>query len=388
MSATGAPPRRRLHPALRLCALQAVLVVLVLLGELVARGLTVPPAALLRLPDPELWVPTADGDVALRPAFSGTASAGAASPVPVTTNALGMRDREFAAKAAGERRLLLLGDEVVFGAGVPAEQALSTRLQQALAERGEAWTVGNGGVPRYGSRHAAQQFERLDAAFAPDAIVWCGNLGDDTRDDQEPERTVYAGWLLRGHQVAAVQASWRARLSCHSALVRWLERSWRGDDGLLAPLLEALPELGERTFAGLFLDVGDGDPVWGGRPPDRRRWLEPLRTSLRTMRDRADRRPLLFVVVPTRWQLGEGERLEALRRLGFRPLDCPRGTGQQRWLAVAAELGVAAVDATPALAGEPDAAGLFDATGLNLSCRGQQWLARWLVGPVAEASRR
>lgn len=388
MSPAGAPPRRRLHPALRLCVAQVVLVVLVLLGELVARALTVPPSGLSRLAAPELWVATADGDIALRPCWTGSSGGGGADEVPVTTNALGMRDREFAAKAAGERRLLLLGDEVVFGTGVSAEQALPARLQQALADRGEAWTVGNGGVPRFGSRHAALQFARLDAAFGADAVVWCGNLGDDTCDDLEPERTVYAGWLLRGRQVAAVQASWWARLGCRSALARWLERAWGGDGGLLAPLPEALPGLGERTFAGLFLDVGDGDPVWGGRPPDRRRWLEPLRTSLRTMRDRADRRSLLFVVVPTRWQLGEGERLEALRRLGFRPLDCPRGSGQQRWLGVGAELGVAAVDATPALSAEPDAAGLFDATGLNLSCRGHQWLARWLVGPVAEASRR
>lgn len=386
MSPTDASPRRRLHPALRLCAAQVVLVVLVLLGELVARALTVPPAALSRLGAPELWVATADGDIALRPCWTGSSDGGGADEVPVTTNVLGMRDREFAAKAAGERRLLLLGDEVVFGAGVPAEQALPARLQQALADRGEAWTVGNGGVPRYGSRHAALQFARLDAAFAADAVVWCGNLGDDTCDDLEPERTVYAGWLLRGPQVAAVQASWWARLGCRSALARWIDGAW-ADEPLWAPLPEALPELGERTFAGLFLDVGDGDPSWQGRPPRRGRWLEPLRASLRTMRERADRRPLWFVVVPTRWQLGEGERQAALRRLGFRPLDCPRGAGQQRWLAVAAELGVAAVDATPALAAEPDPAALFAADGLQLSALGHAALARWLAGALAASPR-
>ena len=388
MSVAGAPGRRRLHPAVRLCALQLALVLLLGIGELAARWLAVPPPTLLRLPDPELWVATADGDIGLRPCWSGTSSAVAGASVLVTTNSLGMRDREFAGKAAGERRLLLLGDEGVFGAGVPAEHALPTQLQQALADRGEAWTVGNGGVPRYGSRHAAQQFERLDAAFAPDAVVWCGNLGDDTRDDQEPERTVYAGHLLRGPQVAAVQASWRARLACRSALARWIERAWAGDDGPFASLPEALPELGERTFAGLFLDVGDGDPAWQGRPPERARWLEPLRASLRTMRERADRRPLWFVVVPTRWQLGEGERQEALRRLGFRPLDCPRGAGQQRWLAVAAELGVAAVDATPALAAEPDPAALFTADGLLMSARGHAALARWLAGALADVLPR
>lgn len=384
MTSAVAPPRRRLHPALRLCALQLALVLLLGIGELAARRLAAPPATWLRLPDPELWVVTADGDIGLRPSWSGTSVEAAGAQVPVTTNSLGMRDREFAAKAAGERRLLLLGDEVVFGAGVAAEQALPTRLQQALAERGEAWTVGNGGVPRYGSRHAAQQFERLDAAFAPDAIVLCGNLGDDTRDDHDVVRTVYGDWLLRGPQVAAVQASRWARLCCRSALVAWVERARGANAAVFAPIPEPLPELGGRTFAELFLDVGDGDPVWRGSPPDRGRWLEPLRTSLRAIRDRADRRPLRFVVVPTRRHLGEGDRLAALQRLGFRPLDCPRGAGQQRWLTVATELGVAAVDATPALAAEPDPAALFDADGLQLSARGHAALARWLAGALAD----
>ena len=384
----GAPDRRRLHPAMRLVALQGALVVVLLLGELAARWFAAPPAALVRLPDPELWVATADDDIALRPSWSGEGAAVAGAPVRVRTNSLAMRDREFAGKVAGERRLLLLGDEVVFGAGVPVELALPTQLQQALADRGEAWTVGNGGVPRYGSQHAARQFERLDGGFMPDAIVCCGNLGDDTRDDQEPPRTVYAGWLLRGPQVAAVQASWRMRLSCRSALARWVERLWSGDDGSFAQVPVGLPELGERAFGGLFLDVGDGDPAWGGRAPDRAPWLAPLRAALRTLRERADRRPLLFVVVPTRWHLGEGDRLATLRRLGFRPLDAARGAGQQRWLDVAAELGVAAVDATPALAAEPDPAGLFTADGLTLSARGHAALARWLAGAFAESLPR
>ena len=58
----GAPDRRRLHPAMRLVALQGALVVVLLLGELAARWFAAPPAALVRLPDPELWVATADDE--------------------------------------------------------------------------------------------------------------------------------------------------------------------------------------------------------------------------------------------------------------------------------------------------------------------------------------
>lgn len=389
--------RRRRHPALRLTQAMLVVVGAALLLELACRLLWQPPPAFGDLQPAGMYVATGDRDVALQPGYRGTLRVDVDTTVAI--DALGMRDREFAPKAAGERRLLVLGDSMVFGHGVEVEQALPAQLRQALAARGGAWTVGNGGVPGYGSKHVAQHQARLDEPFGADAFVVCGCLGNDTLDDLAPERTVYAGLMVQGPFARLVHASWRARLACRSRAALWIE-SWLIANkpewsvlALVPPDLEetsALRGLPQgREFAGLFLDANDDLVTWEpGTGPVLPRLLDRLRTSLRTMQVRAGARPLLFVVLPTSWQVLEQKRQDKLRELGFAVVDFPRGKAQQRWLAVADELGIPAVDATPVLAGDDDPASLFVSDGGHFSARGHAVVAAWLAERSAELLAR
>ena len=71
---------------------------------------------------------------------------------------------------AAELRLLALGDSLTAGYGLPQEDAFPARLQQALAERGYAVEVLNGGVS---GDTTAGGLARLDWALAdqPDAVL-------------------------------------------------------------------------------------------------------------------------------------------------------------------------------------------------------------------------
>ncbi len=347
-----------------------------------------------------MYVATADRDTALLPGYRGTLQIGQTEVVTqVAINALGMRGEEIPAKHAGERRVLMVGDSLVFGYGVEAAQALPARLQAELRQRGVDATVGNGGVPSYGTRHAVAHMARLDVPFAADAFVLCGYLGNDAMDDASPERTVYAGQLLQGGMARLVHTSWRTRLALRSRAALWFEtwiftnrREWSpllqlAPDPAEAELMAGMPDPG-KAHAGLFLDVVDDRTSWvQGGPPAIPRVLERLRTSLRRAKQVAADRPLWFLILPTVWQVDEQRRVEQLGKLGFHPADYRRGLAQERWAAVARELGILVLDATPILTAEPDHAGLFIVDGGHFSGRGNEVVGRWLAAEVAAGLR-
>jgi hypothetical protein len=389
-----APPRRRRSGAFVATAVLVALVLAVGALELALRVLGGPVAMAGEWP-PGMFVPTAD-DVALQPGFAGALPRDAS--VPVAIDALGMRcepgDGSVRAKGTGEVRVLVLGDETVWGHGIAAAQAVPARLQARLRAGGRTVTVGNGGVPGHGSRHLVPHLARLDAPFGPDAIVVCGSLRDDALDDVRPQRTVFAGWLLHGAWARLVQHSWRARLMFRSrtALLaeRWLaslapewslERRLRPD-----PVEDALAGGFEPRLlrGGLFLDATDErHHTVPDMPPVIPRHVATLRQSLDALREAVGGRPLVFVVLPTRYQVEEPLRVAELRARGLPPERFERGRAQQRWLAAATAAGAVAADATPILAGEPDLDAVFRPDGMYLTVHGHDVVAAWLATVVA-----
>jgi lysophospholipase L1-like esterase len=96
--------------------------------------------------------------------------------IPVGTNNLGLRDDEdYQPDAGGDTlRILLLGDSLVFGAGVPFEETMGERLEGILAARAPDQTVQvmNWGVPGYGQEQERLLLEALEAdAYQPDLIL-------------------------------------------------------------------------------------------------------------------------------------------------------------------------------------------------------------------------
>lgn len=88
----------------------------------------------------------------------------------VTTNALGLRDRDIdAAKKPGTVRVLMLGDSITFGWGVAQDLAVPQRLDRAL--RGEGIEVINTGVGNYNTRMEVEYFLTEGYKLKPDVVV-------------------------------------------------------------------------------------------------------------------------------------------------------------------------------------------------------------------------
>ena len=109
----------------------------------------------------------------LKPGFRATVDG-----VDYRINALGLRGPERARKAAGTRRVLLVGDSYAFGLGVAEGDSIAARLEERLnaapAGGGEARArveVVNCGVPAYQTEQERLLLERVGFALEPDVVV-------------------------------------------------------------------------------------------------------------------------------------------------------------------------------------------------------------------------
>lgn len=92
--------------------------------------------------------------------------------VTVSTNELGFRDRELRTKRKGDHRVLLLGDSVTFGWGVPVEATFGRRLEDILTSRlGRPVETVNTGVPSYNTSQERAVLEAYADTIDPDLVV-------------------------------------------------------------------------------------------------------------------------------------------------------------------------------------------------------------------------
>ena len=172
--------------------------------------------------------------------------------VPVTINALGMREKELAAKAPGEFRILVLGDSVTFGIGVRYEDALPQQLELVLNERRAArrYRFLNLGVPSYNTEQQLIQLRTLGLELDPDAVILVFSP-----NDIEPKM-----WVLDK------RSRWYVNMAQRSYAATLLYVLWRE----LRPHLGTLAALQAR--AGSYLPDGEGS-LLGAFRPDNPRWL-------------------------------------------------------------------------------------------------------------------
>lgn len=112
-------------------------------------------------------------------------------PFKIRINSHSLRGADFPlAKPAGEKRVLVVGDSLTFGAGIDEEEAFPARLEAALAERaansasGERVHVINAGINGASSWTYSRFVAERAFAFEPDVLVVAIFFGND----MEPER--------------------------------------------------------------------------------------------------------------------------------------------------------------------------------------------------------
>src|SRR5262245_45468699 len=92
--------------------------------------------------------------------------------VDFRTNSKGLRDREFGHdRVAGKLRIVMLGDSLTVGWGVPFEDTFSKRIERLYAAAGVEVEVINLGVGNYNTVQEVQAFLTKGREYRPDVIV-------------------------------------------------------------------------------------------------------------------------------------------------------------------------------------------------------------------------
>ncbi len=92
--------------------------------------------------------------------------------VDVSINADGLRDDNRDGDNSSPHKILMLGDSITFGWGVPQNETVSQRLESLLPESmGQAVSVINGGVGNYNTAMEVAWFEQYGLAMNPDLVM-------------------------------------------------------------------------------------------------------------------------------------------------------------------------------------------------------------------------
>jgi len=92
--------------------------------------------------------------------------------VDFRSNSQGLRDREFSfERVPGKLRIVMLGDSLTVGWGVPFEQTFPKRIEQMYAEAGIDAEVINLGVGNYNTMQEVQAFLVKGYRYQPDVVV-------------------------------------------------------------------------------------------------------------------------------------------------------------------------------------------------------------------------
>jgi lysophospholipase L1-like esterase len=125
----------------------------------------------------------------------------------ITVNAQGVRDDEpIGPKPAGERRIVILGDSIVFAVQVEGRETFSELLEGRLNARGDAvrYRVINAGVQGYGPAEQVRFFETVAADFEPDLVLVTTFVANDAIEALDRR------WRLDDTRTAAERAGERA----------------------------------------------------------------------------------------------------------------------------------------------------------------------------------
>jgi lysophospholipase L1-like esterase len=122
--------------------------------------------------------------------------------VDFAINSKGLRDREFSyERTPGLLRIMMLGDSLTVGWGVPVEDTFSKRLERMYAERGIEAEVLNTGVGNYNTIQEVQYFLNEGRKYKPDIVV----LNFFVNDAEPVPREAPPSWFARAcHSCAFV----------------------------------------------------------------------------------------------------------------------------------------------------------------------------------------
>jgi lysophospholipase L1-like esterase len=114
-----------------------------------------------------------------------------------TTNRHGLRDDEFIPRESFEKRIIVLGDSMIFGHGVNDDETFPNQLEAIFREQHRRVDVINAGIKGYGTDNAYKLFmARLrPLGLAPDLVVFAIYHNDLHDNIGQPLYTIEKGAL-------------------------------------------------------------------------------------------------------------------------------------------------------------------------------------------------
>jgi lysophospholipase L1-like esterase len=283
----------------------------------------------------------------------------------IAINAQGVRDDEpIGPKAAGERRIVVLGDSLVLSVQVDLAETFGKQLEQRLNARGGPgrWRVINAGVQGYGPVDAWLFFDKVVAAFEPDIVLIVAFVGNDAIEAADTAAALETGVPVKAADPGArrVRRLVRSSVVLQSARVRW--------DQLRSRFAFGTPE---RPLASYLTDP----------PPIVAEGLEVSRRAFERTAERAEAigARTAIVLMPARFQVNDEDyrNLAAIVREAGGELD--RQASTRRFAEALAPLGRPMLDLQPVLARQPDPSGVFFQRNVHLTPRGHRVTADALL---------
>ena len=283
----------------------------------------------------------------------------------IAINAQGVRDNEpIAAKAPGERRILVLGDSLVFSVQVSLADTFCEKLERDLNARGtpERWRVINGGVQGYGPVDEWLFFDKVGAAFQPDLVLIVAFVGNDAIEAADAMPSFEAG-----RPISATQPSVRRirRLVRSSVVLQMVRVRW---DQLRSRISLGTPE------APLASYLASPPPIVSQGLDASQRVFARIAARAAEIGARTG-----IVLMPARFQVNDEDfgNLSAIVREAGGELD--RNASSRRFQDALAPLGLPMIDLQPVLFDQPNRAGIFFQRTVHLTPRGHDVVARSLL---------
>jgi lysophospholipase L1-like esterase len=287
----------------------------------------------------------------------------------IAINAQGVRDDEpIGPKSRDERRVVVLGDSIVFAVQVAHSQTFCEQLEQRLNARGDGrrYRVINAGVQGYGPAEIVRFFETVAARFEPDLVLAATFVANDAVEALD--RT----WRLddsRGvAERARTEAGNRLRRIVRRSMVLQIARQ-RAD--------QVLEQFETRQAAPDRRLLSYASPL----RPDIARGFDLARAATaRLATEVADRGARIALVqVPARFQLDQAEfqRMQAeVARFGF---ELGIDGASERFAAAYAPLGLPTLDLLEAFRASPHPARMFFERTVHLTPEGHRVAADALI---------
>ena len=235
---------------------------------------------------------------------------------PVRVDALGFRGPEVAvAPAPGVRRILVLGDSVVFGQGVREDETVSAVLARTLGSAAAPVEAINAGVPGYDTTAELRLLARAGMALHPAAVV----VGMSLNDYDPPPAYSPIGVLSYSSRLGIPLLD----ASEFVTLLRWLWRWTRGALGyqVLARIERDLPQAGPATGLDRAVE-SEHRRFYAAPPPERWRRVVDACAALAAF-GREHALPILVAIFPEQYQMRADADVAPQRAL----LDVCRQTG-------------------------------------------------------------